>query len=399
MPDRSSTEAPAFPWFGLIVLSAAVFMSVTNEMLPTGLLQPISRELGVTEPQVGLLLTVFAGTVVVSSIPLAALTRNLPRHGLLVVVLLVLAVSNLLSAIAPSYGFIVVARVLGGLAHAMFWIIVTAYAGHLVPRGQLGRAVAITAGGGTLAYIFGVPLGTVLGQLLGWRLAWIVLAVLTVLAAFLVWKFVPPVARDSADHAATTPLRRDPTLPAVLIVCAVTGLVMLGHYALYTYIAPFLTDVLLMPESMIGLMLGVFGVAGAVGVVLVGTVFGHRPTAGLVILLIAVLVSVVVMVIGASALPVAIVAFTIWGIAFGALPSILSTRMLHVASARARDASSAIYNSAFNFGIGGGALLGAALYNSVGVGQLPWLYAGTLVLALAVLGLTELRARRRTRLA
>lgn len=393
MPDRSSVT-PAFPWFGLIVLGAAVFMSVTNEMLPTGLLQPISRELGVTEPQVGLLLTVFAGTVVISSIPLAALTRNLPRHGLLVIVLIVLAASNLLSAFAPSYGFIVVARVLGGLAHSMFWIIVTAYAGHLVPREQLGRAVAITAGGGTLAYIFGVPLGTVLGQVLGWRLAWVVLAVLTVLAAFLVAKFVPPVARDGDEHAATTPIRQDRTIPAVLIVCSITALVMIGHYALYTYIAPFLTDVLAMPESMIGLMLGVFGVGGAVGVVLVGTVFAQRQTAGLIIVLGAVAVSVVAMVLSVSALPVAIVAFTLWGIAFGALPSMLSARMLHFASARIRDAAAAVYNMGFNLGIGGGALLGAALYNSVGVGQLPWLYVGTVLLALGVLVLSELRARR-----
>jgi DHA1 family inner membrane transport protein len=393
VPDRSSVT-PAFPWFGLIVLGAAVFMSVTNEMLPTGLLQPISRELGVTEPQVGLLLTVFAGTVVISSIPLAALTRNLPRHGLLVIVLIVLAASNLLSAFAPSYGFIVVARVLGGLAHSMFWIIVTAYAGHLVPREQLGRAVAITAGGGTLAYIFGVPLGTVLGQVLGWRLAWVVLAVLTVLAAFLVAKFVPPVARDGNEHAATTPIRQDRTIPAVLIVCSITALVMIGHYALYTYIAPFLTDVLAMPESMIGLMLGVFGVGGAVGVVLVGTVFAQRQTAGLIIVLGAVAVSVVAMVLSVSALPVAIVAFTLWGIAFGALPSMLSARMLHFASARIRDAAAAVYNMGFNLGIGGGALLGAALYNSVGVGQLPWLYVGTVLLALGVLVLSELRARR-----
>jgi DHA1 family inner membrane transport protein len=393
VPDRSSVT-PAFPWFGLIVLGAAVFMSVTNEMLPTGLLQPISRELGVTEPQVGLLLTVFAGTVVISSIPLAALTRNLPRHGLLVIVLIVLAASNLLSAFAPSYGFIVVARVLGGLAHSMFWIIVTAYAGHLVPREQLGRAVAITAGGGTLAYIFGVPLGTVLGQVLGWRLAWVVLAVLTVLAAFLVAKFVPPVARDGDEHAATTPIRQDRTIPAVLIVCSITALVMIGHYALYTYIAPFLTDVLAMPESMIGLMLGVFGVGGAVGVVLVGTVFAQRQTAGLIIVLGAVAVSVVAMVLSVSALPVAIVAFTLWGIAFGALPSMLSARMLHFASARIRDAAAAVYNMGFNLGIGGGALLGAALYNSVGVGQLPWLYVGTVLLALGVLVLSELRARR-----
>ncbi|WP_166877379.1 MFS transporter [Salinibacterium sp. ZJ450] len=385
MPDQPS-ESRAFPWFGLIVLAAAVFMSVTNEMLPTGLLQPMSRELGVSEPQIGLLLSVFAGTVVLSSIPLAGLTRRLPRHGLLVTVLIALAASNLLSAVAPTYELLVAARVFGGLTHAMFWIIVAAYAGHLVPRHQLGRAVAITASGGTLAYIFGVPLGTMLGQWLGWRLTWVTLAVLTALAAVLVLKFLPPVARETETHATRVPLRRDATLPAVVIVCLVTGLIMTGHYAFYTYIAPFITDVLALPESMIGVMLGVFGAGGAIGIVLVGTVLGRRPTGAVIGLLVSVGIAVAVLAVSTESLPIAITAFAVWGIAFGALPSLLNTRLLQVASARARDVASAFYNSAFNLGIGGGALLGAVLFDSVGVAQLPWLYIGTLLLALAVLG-------------
>ncbi|MET1044750.1 MAG: MFS transporter [Microbacteriaceae bacterium] len=394
MSDHSS-EPHAFPWFGLIVLSTAVFMSVTNEMLPTGLLQPMSRDLGVSEPQIGLLLSVFAGTVVLSSIPLAGLTRKLPRHGLLVLVLIALALSNLFSALAPNYEVLVVARVFGGLAHAMFWVIVAAYAGHLVPRHQLGRAVAITASGGTLAYIFGVPLGTVLGQVLGWRLAWVTLAVLTTIAAVLVLKFLPPVARETGTHTNQLPLRRDATLPTVIIVCIVTGVVMTGHYAFYTYIAPFVTEVLALPESMIGLMLGIFGAGGAVGIVLTGTVLGRHPTRGLIVMLAIVALSVTVLALSTSSLPIAIIAFAIWGIAFGALPSLLNTRMLQVASARARDVSSAFYNSAFNLGIGGGALLGAVLFDSVGVAQLPWLYVGTLLLALGLIGGTLWRRRSR----
>src|ERR1700745_2859090 len=102
-PSRTSA---AFPWVGLIVLACAVFLSVTSEMMPTGLLPDMSASLGVSEAQIGLLVTVFAFTVVATSTPLTALTRKLPRHGMIVGILLVLAISNALTAIAPNYGFV-----------------------------------------------------------------------------------------------------------------------------------------------------------------------------------------------------------------------------------------------------------------------------------------------------
>src|ERR1700710_2389440 len=102
-PSRTSA---AFPWVGLIVLAGAVFLSVTSEMMPTGLLPDMSASLGVTEAQVGLLITVFAFTVVATTTPLPALPRKFPRHGMIVGIILVLALSNALTAIAPNYGFV-----------------------------------------------------------------------------------------------------------------------------------------------------------------------------------------------------------------------------------------------------------------------------------------------------
>lgn len=67
-----------FPWLGLIMLASAVFLSVTGEMLPTGLLPDMSKTLDVSQPQVGMLVSIFAMTVVVTSAPIAALTRRLP---------------------------------------------------------------------------------------------------------------------------------------------------------------------------------------------------------------------------------------------------------------------------------------------------------------------------------
>ncbi|MBG6213028.1 MAG: MFS transporter [Cryobacterium sp.] len=398
----SARADPPFPWVGLITLSAAVFLSVTSEMLPTGLLPEMSRSLNVAQSQIGLLVSWFAFTVVLTSAPVAMLTRRLPRHGLIIAVLILFAVSNILTAIAPTYAFVIAARVLGGVAHGLFWAVVGAYAGHLVPQAQIGRAVSITVAGGTLAFVFGVPLGTAGGHLLGWRLSFVVLAALMLVGAVLVWKFLPPVARYSPgapESAAATTTRqpRDATVPAVVLICIITGITMIGHYSFYTYIAPFLLDGLGVDLALIAPLLFAYGVAGAVGLLLVGTVLGPRPSLGLILGLAVSALSVTLLAVFTATLPVALVSFVLWGMAFGMLPPLLQTRMLHAASPRIRDTASAFYTTAFNAGIGGGALLGAVLIESVGLEMVPIVYVGLLVVALALVIVTDRMTHRRER--
>lgn len=387
----SRTAPPPFPWAGLLTLTVAVFLSITIEVLPMGLLPDMSRELGVSEPQVGLLVSVFAFTVVITSAPLMALTRRLPRQPLLVAVLAILAISSVFTAVAPNFELIVASRVLGGAAHGLFWSIVGAYAGHLVPKEQLARAVAITTAGGSLAFVFGVPLGTALGHEFGWRVAFGGIAALTLLGAALVWWLLPGVEHRHAPAEGTehVSVRRDPTLLPVLIVCIITGVVMVGQYAVYTYIAPYLIDVVGADAGQVGTLLFAYGIAGAVGLLLAGTVLGRKPTLGLLLAFAGVGVSVALMA-ALTAMPVlAIAAFVLWGIAFGALPPLLNTRLLHSASARIRDAAAAFYTTAFNIGIGGGALLGAALYGTIGLAALPWVFVGILIVSFAIVLITS----------
>ncbi|MCU1635114.1 MAG: transporter [Cryobacterium sp.] len=377
-------------------MSGAVFLSVTAEMLPTGLLPGMSGDLGVSQSQIGLLVTWFAFTVVATSTSLNHLTRRFPRHGLIVAVIAVLAISNVLTALAPGYGLLVVARVIGGLAHGLFWSVVGAYAAHLVPKEQIGRAVSITIAGGTLAFVFGVPLATAAGQLLGWRLSFLMVAGLMLASAVLVWRFLPPVdhygsrsASEQADAAAPRTKtrnrsRRDATVGAVTLVCLTTALIMTGHYTFYTYIAPFLIEGIGVSLDAVAPLLFAYGVAGAVGLVASGTVFGRRPQRGLVFSLAAAAVGVSGLALFSANAPVAIAAFVLWGLAFGVLPPLLQTRLLHAASPRIRDAASAFYTTAFNMGIGGGALLGAVLLDLVGLAVIPYVYVGILVGALVL---------------
>lgn len=381
--ESARVRAPRLPWPGLLMLAAGVFLSITIEMLPTGLLPEMSEGLGVAEPFIGLLVSVFAFTVVVTSTPLTALTSRMPRHGLLVAVLAVLGLTTLASAFVPEYWMLIAVRVVGGLAHGVFWAIVASYASRLVPADQIGRAVSVTLGGGTLALVAGVPATTVLGQSIGWRPVFAIVAGLTLVGALAVWRFLPRVAPEAGGTASRI-RRGDAALGSVLLVCGVTAATMLGQYAVFTYVAPLITDVVGLEPGAVGPLLFVYGVMGAVGLVVAGSPLANRPTVAIVVAMAVAAAALGVLGLGAGVVA-SLVAFAVWGLAFGAIPPLLQTRLLQSAPARQRDAASALYTTAFNVGIGGGALIGAVLFERIGVQSLPFVYAVVLVAVGAVL--------------
>ncbi|MCU1527516.1 MAG: hypothetical protein JWP75_1279 [Frondihabitans sp.] len=417
----------SFPWAGLIALAVAAFLSISGEMLPTGLLPEMGADLRVGESSVGLLVSVFAFTVVFTSTILTHLTSRIPRHRLLVVLILLLAIATAGTALAPTYGWLVAARILGGLAHGVFWAITGAYAAHLVPRSQVGRALAVTSSGGTLAFVMGVPLGTALGQAVGWRLAFGILSVLMLAGAVLVWRLLPDVGsaagdaallRQEAGDAATgatpfgpgalvtgsIPIIRDgkvprelpdPSVLGVVVTCIVTGLFMIGHYSLYTYVAPFLTSVSGIASDRLGLALFAYGVAGAAGLGLVGWILGRRTSVTIPLSMALAGLTVLALLLLEGKPTGSFIVFVVLGLTFGALPPLLQTRLLEVAPARIRDISSSFYASSFNVGIGLGALIGGFVLSGAGLGALPVLYVVVAAVMFVVVILSNVVLARR----
>jgi predicted MFS family arabinose efflux permease len=388
----TSTAAQRFPFFRLLVITGAIFAAVTSEFLPTGLLPDMAAELRVSESQIGLLVTIFAGTVVVTTAPLTALTGRFSRKWLMVVLLGVFTVSNLLAAFAPSYEFLVGARILGGAAHGLFWAVTGPYASRLVPRHQLARAISVTGAGGTAAFILGVPIGTALGHALGWRLAFAAMAGAVLVFLALVVVLLPPVAHivPLATGEVAVPLRRDRTLPAVVIVAISVTLLVIGQNTFYTYIVPWSIQIGgVDPDGVSGLLFA-YGASGAIGLVVAG-LFGDRYPRFLVALLIAGVASSVtaLAVFGPGSAPAVVAGLVAWSICFGGLPSLFQTRMLHAASLRMRDTASAWLTIAFNLAIGLGALVGGFLLDGLGIAVLPYAQIAFVVVALAFILITD----------
>lgn len=384
-------SSSSFPLFRLLVLTGAIFASVSSEFLPTGLLPEMAAELGVSESQIGLLVTVFAGTVVVTTAPLTLLTRNYSRKWLMVVLLGVFALTNILCAIAPSYGFLIGARVVGGLAHGLFWAVTGPYAALLVPRHQLARAISVTNAGGTVAFILGVPFGTFLGHALGWRLAFAAMAVVVLVFMTFVIVYLPPVSHlvPLATGEIAVPARRDRSLPAVVIVCVTVALVITGHNIFYTYIAPWAIQVGGVDEGWVSGLLFVYGAAGAIGLALAGALGDRFPQASVNMALGGVVLSVLLLAaFGTSVVPI-VIGMVLWSVFFGGVPALMHSRVLHSASERIRDLAAAWLTTAFNVAIGGGALIGGALIDNVGIAVLPWVAASVIGFALVFVMVTD----------
>ncbi|WP_219812577.1 MFS transporter, partial [Rathayibacter sp. AY1C6] len=392
---QDTAKAPAFPWIGLLTLAGAVFVSVTSEFLPTGLIPDMSRDLGVSISLTGQLVTIFAATVVVATTPLTLVTQRFSRKSLLLVALCTIAVANVLAALAPTFGLLIGARILGGLAHGLFWAIVAAYSAHLVAPEQLGRATAITAGGGSAAFVLGVPLGTALGHAFGWRPTFAILGGVVLVLALIVVKFLPAVDHHIPMRTGEIrlPARKDRTLPRIIGVCVVILLVLIGQNTLSTYITPWLENASFAPDT-VPLVLFAFGGAGAVGLVLAGFATDRFPRSGFVVAAIAVVLALAGLAVaaGTGAATAVVVAAVIWNIAFGGIPAMLQTRMLRTSSFQLRSLAAALQTTAFNIGIGGGAVVGGLAIDASGLDVLPWVAIVIVAVGLVVSLIVDARA-------
>ncbi|QUW19921.1 MFS transporter [Agrococcus sp. Marseille-Q4369] len=393
MSEQSTTAAgkapDRFPTAALAVLALAVFTNISVEMLPMGLLLPMSRELGVSEGAIGLLVTIFAFTVVASSTTLIRLTRRIPRHLLVTTVLVVFGLSCFGSALAPDYAWSVAFRVIGGIVHGIFWTVVGAYAAYLVKPHQLARAVAITSAGGSFAYVLGLPLATLLGQLIGWRWSFALFGGVCLAVALAVWRLLPPVdhLRDRATTSTGSIALPDPepgkSVRGVALAILSTTVVMLGHYALYTYVSPFLVHHAGLPESWLSGALFGYGLVGIAAVLAIALWLGKRPTAATLAMLVAGIAAMLALGLSQHVV-LTVTAVLLWAFSLGALPALLQTRQLQATPERMLQQATAWYTTGFNVGIGAGALLGAFVLDSIGVGALPWALLAGLTIALVL---------------
>jgi MFS transporter, DHA1 family, inner membrane transport protein len=377
--QANSTAAPAPFHLGIILFSLAMggFAIGTTEFASMSLLPFFATDLRIDEPTAGHAISAYALGVVLGAPLIAVLGARFARRTQLLVLMAVFAFGNALTALAPSYGWMIAARFLSGLPHGAYFGIAALVAASLVSYDRRSQAVGQLMLGLTCATIVGVPLANLVGQALGWRASFGLVTLLALLTVLLCALFAP---RD--DVVRSNPLQELAALKSgrVWMTLAIGAIGFGGMFAVYTYLATTLIEVTKVSTAVIPLFLAVFGIGATLGNLFVPR-FADRalmPTAGSILLFSAGALAVFPLAAGNPWL-LAVDVFAIGGgVALGA---VLQTRLMDVAG-DAQALAAALNHSAFNTANALGPFLGGIAIRE----GLGWTSTGPVGAALALSG-------------
>jgi len=376
-------DAPRTVHPGIVHVALAMggFAIGTTEFATMSLVPFFSRDLGISAPTAGHVISAYALGVVVGAPLIAVLSARLARRTLLIGLMLVFALANGLSGLAPSYHWMLLFRFLSGLPHGAYFGIAMLVAASLVKPGQRAQAVGRVLLGLTVATIVGVPLANWLGQAIGWRWGFGIVAGLALLTAVLVAVFAP---RDR-PHPESSPLRELSALKRkhVWLTLAIGAVGFGGLFAVYTYLASTMLAVTRVPAGEVPVALAVFGVGMTAGNIIVPR-FADRalmPTAGWLLVWAAVSLALY----PAAATNFWTLLLDILAIGLGgALATVLQTRLMDVAG-HAQSLAAALNHSAFNIANALGPWLGGmAIAAGYGWTSTGWVGCGLALLGFAI---------------
>ncbi len=361
-----------------LALAAGGFAIGVAEFAAMSLLPYFAPELGVDEPTAGHIISAYALGVVVGAPILAIFGARFSRRKLLIALMGFYALSNGLSALAPTYELMLVSRFFSGLPHGAYFGVAALVAASIVPENRRGAAVSLVMLGLTVATLIGVPFATFIGQTFGWRMGFVIVSALALLTAVFVFLFAP---RDPA-HPGASPLRELGALARrqVWLTLGIGAIGFGGLFAVYTYLGSALIAVTKAPPAALPLLLACLGLGMTVGNLVCARLADRAlmPTAGGILLFGAAASALYPFALG-SVWTLAPVVFLIGLI--GGLGPVLQIRLMDVAG-DGQTLAAALHHSAFNFANALGPWLGG-LAISAGYG---WASTGWVGVALALGG-------------
>ncbi|TBC72369.1 MFS transporter [Rhizobium leguminosarum] len=393
--DSQNEELPSAMTVALVQLALACggFGIGTGEFAIMGLLPNVADTFSVTTPQAGYVISAYALGVVVGAPVIAVLAAKMARRTLLLMLMLIFAAGNILSAMAPTFESFTLLRFVSGLPHGAYFGVAALVAASMVPVHRRARAVGRVMLGLTVATLLGTPLTTFFGQSLDWQVAFFSVGVLGLLTVALIWFYVPKdrVSEEAGFLRELGAFRR----PQVWLTLGIAAVGYGGMFAMFSYIASTTTEVAMLPEAAVPIMLVLFGVGMNAGN-FIGSWLADKSLLGTIggSLIYNVVVLTTFSLTAANPYMLGLCVFLV-GCGFAAGPA-LQTRLMDVA-ADAQTLAAASNHSAFNIANAIGAWLGG-LVIAWGYGFAATGYVGAV---LSFLGLfvfaASLRLERRDR--
>lgn len=384
------SPSTATPWLAVAVITASLFTFVTTELMPVGLLTPISSDLNVSVGTAGLMVTLYGLSAGLGVPFLVAWTRRVNRRVLLSTLLVILAAGNLFTAISPNFPVVLGTRLIMGFANGVFWAIGVSMAMRLVPGRLASRASAVALSGISIAAVAGIPLGTFLESLSSWRTTFLIWAGLSALIFLAVACLIPSLPSETAVPAREV-FALPFTNPQLRLVVIAVSLYVLGHFGAYTFIRPFVEQNASVTPAFVSLLLVVYGIGGAAGNFIAGyTVTRHLRISFILSCTGLVAAMLLLLTIGHTR-PGLVLAVVGWGVSFGAA-NLCQINLTLGAAPDTFEAALAINTLGYNTSIALGALFGGLFADRLGVTSAVWFGVALTTASLLV----TLSTRRRT---
>ncbi|WP_231632032.1 MFS transporter [Streptomyces clavuligerus] len=392
-----SIRTTSWQWLSVLVLSLSTFVVVTSEMLPVGVLTPMADGLRVTPGTAGFSLTVTGLVTAVTAPAVPRLLGARDRRAVLAAAMVVLALGNVLTALAHGFGLLVVSRIVLGIGMGAVWGLAAAVAPRLVAPRDIALAVSVTVGGVAAASVVGVPLGTLVSNAFGWRAAFATLAGGAVLLAAGLLLALPRLPRPenpagtgdrTADPSGETRggdvslPRGRPVLGGLLLVL----LLVTAHFAAYTYVRPVLEERTGLDPGAVALVLLVYGLFGLAGNFAAGSLAVRRARGTVLGLTAGIALSIALLALFGATAGAAGVAVALWGLTYGGLSVAGQIWMTRAAPHRVEQVTG-VYVGVFTGAIALGAFLGGTVVEAAGITTLLWSATALAVVAFGV-GLT-----------
>lgn len=364
----------------IAILALAGFVIVTTEFLIIGLLPGMARDLGISISDAGLLVTLFAFTVMLFGPPLTAMLSHLDRKKTFVAILLIFAASNALAALSSNIWVLALARFIPALALPVFWGTASETASLMAGPSQAGKAVARVYLGISAAMLFGIPLGTLFADAVGWRGAFWALTLMSLLMALLLWVSMPSIApTEKVGLAKQAKILGDPRF---IINLLLSILLFTAMFTAYTYLADTLERIANIAPAQVGWWLMGFGAVGLIGNGLGGRYVDRSPLGSTIVFALLLAIGMTAAVPAAGSIPLLCAVLVIWGIAHTALFPICQIRVMKTAP-HAQALAGTLNVSAANAGIGLGSVIGGLTIEHLNLADVGFVAAFIAVLAIA----------------
>ena len=340
---------PLRVWLPLVGLTLSTFIFNTSEFIPIGLLTDIAADFNMTEAGVGMLISVYAWVVMLLSLPLMILASKVEPRKLLLGLVAAFSAFQVMSFSSVNYAMLMASRIGVACTHAIFWSIISPIAVKIALEEHRALALSMVVTGSSIAMILGMPIGRMIGLHIGWRMTFLSIGIFS-------FATLPSIAPSGKFSVRDLPemLHNKALVGLYLFVLLFSG----AYYICYSYIEPFLKQIVGMPDSLVTRVLMIFGCAGIVGSILFSKFYlKNKYFFTTCIMVIFATCMLLIFPVSKSALAI-IVLCVFWGLTSTTFNVSMQNEVINLTTPAQSAVAMSISSGIFNMGIGCGTYIG-----------------------------------------